>query len=224
MQDFHSLTRRTLAVIVACTLAVVVCYFWVDRGVAFYVYHHDWARFVVCKWLTYPPPIVQTWSPLVLMALMAWRARGPLATWQRALFVACLSLIVADQFRASLGDLLGRYWPETWINNNPSLIRTGTYGFHAFEAASTEFTVGDDVGSFPSGHSARIAGFASVWWVVYPRCRIVLAIVCLPMLLSLIAMDYHFVGDVVAGATLGAIVGVYGARLAELTPMNALVK
>jgi len=223
MPDYRTLTKRVLLALLACTVAVVICYFWIDRPVAFYVYHHNWASVTVFKWLTYPPPIVQTYSPLVLALLMLRRGFGPLPSWQRTLFVACLSLLVADQFRQSLGDLFGRYWPETWINNNPSLIGTDTYGFHAFEAAKTEFKAGDDIGSFPSGHSARIAGFASVWWLVYPRSRSPLFVICAAMLFSLVAMDYHFVGDVVAGVTVGAIVGVYATCLAELPGCQAIL-
>jgi membrane-associated phospholipid phosphatase len=118
-------------------------------------------------------------------------------------------MLVANEFRVSLGDLFGRYWPETWFDNNPSLIGNGTYGFHPF-------VHGDDLGSFPSGHASRILGFATVWWLAVARSRAVCAVVCPPMLVSLVAMNYHFVGDVVAGATLGAIVAMYAVRLADL--------
>ena len=127
---------------------------------------------------------------------------------KHVLFLACVSLIVADQFRESLGDLCGRYWPETWHDNNPSLIGTGAYGFHPFE-------VGDDIGSFPSGHAARIAGFFSVFWLAMPRGRWLYAILAVPMLIALVAMNYHFVGDVIAGSVLGAIVGAWAARLRD---------
>ena len=133
-------------------MAIAICYQWVDRPVAFFVHDRHVEKILFFKWLTYPPPIVQTWSPLVLALAMVRRAWGPLAHWQWTLFVACLSLIVADEFRTSLGDLCGRYWPETWFDNNPSLIGNGVYGFHPFQA-------GDDRGSFPSGHAARILGF-----------------------------------------------------------------
>jgi orotate phosphoribosyltransferase len=36
------------------------------------------------------------------------------------------------------------------------------------------------------------------------------------MLVSLIAMNYHFVSDVVAGSALGGIVGAYAVSLANL--------
>jgi membrane-associated phospholipid phosphatase len=144
------------------------------------------------------------------------RAWGPLRRWQGALFTACISLIVADTFRSSLGDACGRYWPETWYHN-PSLIGNNTYGFHPFAG-------GENSGSFPSGHAARIVGFASVWWLATPRSRPVLAIICLPLLTSLVAMNYHFVSDVVAGSFLGAIIGVYAACLSGLTPESLATK
>lgn len=208
-QDLNGLLRRSLLALAACAVVVVGCYYWIDRPVAFYVYDHQVEKIQVFKWLTDPPPIIQRWSPLVLALLMIRRAWGPLARWQKMLFVACLSLIVADEFRTSLGDLFGRYWPETWFNNNPSLIGNGTYGFHPFQA-------GDDLGSFPSGHAARIFGFATVFWIAMPRGRVLWILACLPMLVSLVAMNYHFVSDVIAGSVLGGIVGTYAARLANL--------
>jgi membrane-associated phospholipid phosphatase len=237
--DFRRLLGRTLLALAACLALVVGCYYWVDRPVAFYVYGHAINKIVAFEWLTYPPSSMQTWSPLVLVLLMLRRAWGPLRTCQMTLLVACVSLIVAGEFRTSLGGLCGRYWPETWFHvstaladdssnggtsalissggyfNNPSLIGTGTYGFHAFQS-------GDDVGSFPSGHATRILAFATVFWIALPRSRAVWIVLCPPMLLALVAMDYHFVSDVIAGSVLGGIVGVYATSLANLRPANSL--
>jgi membrane-associated phospholipid phosphatase len=215
LDEYRRLLNRSLVAVAVCAVSVVVCYYFVDRPVAFYMYRHGIARFEEFRWLTEPPPLVQSWAPLLLVALAVRRAIGPWQRWQAALFLACVSLIVADQFRQSLGDLCGRYWPETWHDNNPSLIGTGAYGFHPFE-------VGDDVGSFPSGHAARIAAFFSVFWLVMPRGRWLYALLAPPMLLALIAMNYHFVGDVVAGSTIGAIVGVWAVRLSQVTTVKNL--
>jgi membrane-associated phospholipid phosphatase len=206
---YRELLRRTAIALAICTVAVLICYAWIDRPVAFFVRRHELNAYPVFRWLTLPPPLVQSWSPLVIAALLVRRAWAPFARWQHVLLVACLSLLVADQFRTSLGDLCGRYWPETWFDDNPSLIGNGTYGFHPFAH-------GDDVGSFPSGHAARILGFAGVWWLAMPRSRALVAFICPPMLVSLVAMNYHFVGDVIAGAALGAIVAAYAVRLAAL--------
>src|SRR5436190_22974493 len=148
----------------------------------------------------------------MLTLLVIRRAWGPFLRWQKVLFVACLSLIVADDFRISLGDVFGRYWPETWTHDNPSLIGTGTYGFHPFQR-------GDDIGSFPSGHAARILAFGAVWLIAMPRSRtvhVVVIILSASMVVSLVAMNYHFVSDVIAGSVLGGIGAMFAVHLARL--------
>jgi membrane-associated phospholipid phosphatase len=210
--EYRRLLLRTLVITVLCIAAVLVCYFWIDRPVAFFVYRHHINTIPIFRWFTYPPPEIQNWSALVLTILMVRRAWGPFLRWQKVLLVACISLIVVDDFRISLGDVFGRYWPETWTHNNPSLIGTGTYGFHPFQRD-------DDVGSFPSGHAARILAFASVWLIAMPRSRtvqVVVIILSASMLVSLVAMNYHFVSDVIAGGVLGGIVAMYAAHLARL--------
>jgi membrane-associated phospholipid phosphatase len=208
-KEYPELLCRALVAMAFCITAVLVCYFWIDRPVAFFVYRQHINKFQLFRWLTYPPPEIQNWSALVLTILMIRRVWGPFLRWQKTLLVACLSLIVADDFRISLGDVFGRYWPETWTHDNPSLIGTGTYGFHLFQR-------GDDVGSFPSGHAARILGFAAVWTIAMPSTRVVVTVLCAPMLMSLVAMNYHFVSDVIAGSVLGGIVATYAAHLARL--------
>ena len=207
--EYRNLLHRSLIATGSCILAVVICYFWVDRAVAFFVYDHHINSIKVFRWLTYPPPEVQNWSALMLTVLLVRRAWGPFLRWQKVLFVACVSLIVADTFRISLGDVFGRYWPETWTHDNPSLIGTGTYGFHPFQR-------GDDIGSFPSGHACRILGFAVVWMIAMPGTRLVVTVLSVPMLVSLIAMNYHFVSDVIAGSVLGALIAAYSVQLARL--------
>jgi membrane-associated phospholipid phosphatase len=208
-RQFARILRRTFVLIALCAIVVVVCYYFIDRPVAFFVHRHEIANVEEFRWLTEPPPIVQSWSPLLLASLAIRRAWGKWRPWQAALFVSCASLIVADQFRESLGDVCGRYWPETWHNDNPSLIGTGAYGFHPFE-------IGDDTGSFPSGHSARIVAFFYVFWLLLPRARWLYVVVAVPMLLALVAMNYHFVSDIVAGSVIGGIIGAYAVALTGL--------
>jgi len=174
----QKLLRRSSIALAVCLSAVLVCYFWVDRPTAFFVDRHHLNQVKVFHWLTYPPPELPTW------------------------------LIVTDQFRVCLGDVCGRYWPETWFQNNPSLIGNGTYGFHPFQR-------GDDLGSFPSGHAARILSFVFVWFVVMPRTRVIGATISVAMLVSLVLMNYHFVSDVIAGGFLGAIIAAYAAHFAK---------
>jgi membrane-associated phospholipid phosphatase len=58
-----------------------------------------------------------------------------------------------------------------------------------------------------------------VWVIATPRSRtvqLVAVVLCAPMLVSLVAMNYHFVSDVIAGGVLGGIVATYAAYLARL--------
>ena len=52
--------------------------------------------------------------------------------------------------------------------------------------------------------------------IAMPRTRVIAIILSVPLLLSLVAMNYHFVSDVIAGSALGALVAAYAVHLARL--------
>ena len=70
--------------------------------------------------------------------------------------------------------------------------------------------------SFPSGHTARTLAFVSVFWIAYPACRWACVAATVAVAVGLIGMNYHFVGDVVGGAMVGGLVGMYTAHLSGL--------
>jgi membrane-associated phospholipid phosphatase len=120
------------------------------------------------------------------------------------LLAACLGIVLADQFRLTLAYAFGRYWPDTWVDDNPSLIRDDAYGFHPFQSGSA-------FGSFPSGHAARTLALAAILWIAYPRWRWACVLASLVEAVALVGMNYHFVSDVIAGGFVGAIVAAYTA-------------
>lgn len=207
---FASLARRSLFALALCAVLVVTCYAFVDRPVATFVHAHDLHRFAALRWLTLPPPIIQEWAPVALVALAARRAFGPFTPCERVILAASVCIIVADQFRQSLAYVFGRYWPTTWIHDNPSYIRDGAYGFHLFHGGEAE-------ASFPSGHTTRMAAMTAAVWGTYPGPGRILALASIAVAVGLVGMNYHFVGDVVAGAFLGGIVGAYGTALSAAT-------
>jgi len=142
----------------------MLCNWFVYRPVAFCVHDHKFADHAALKWLTYPPPVLQAWVPVLLAALMIRRVWGPFRRWEWTVLAACVSIVLADQFRESLAYAFGRYWPETWVNDKQSLIRDGAYGFHPFHGGIAD-------GSFPSGHIARALAVGAVVWITYPRWR-----------------------------------------------------
>ena len=200
-QDYHGLLRRSLLALAGCLAVVVVCYFWIDRPTAFYVHDHEIEKIRVFKWLTYPPPTIQTWSPLVLALLMVRRAFGTFSRWQELLVVACLSHFA----RRSLWPILaGNLVPQYPVTSRRRHIR-----FSSIQSGRRHR-------QFPVRPRCANLRLCQCWWIAMPRYRVIWIAVCLPMLVSLIAMNYHFVSDVVAGSALGGIVGAYAVSLANL--------
>lgn len=198
---FRGLILRCLAAVLLGAMTVAVCYFFIDRPVAFFVHDYHTSRATPLRWATLPPPIAQQWTPFVLACLMVRRMAGPFRRWEVAVIAMCVAVLIADQCKESLRVVFGRYWPETWLRPpNPSLIADGAYGFHPFHD-------GEAYASFPSGHTARTAAAAAVVWLAWPRWRWLAVLVTLLVGIGLVGMNYHFVGDVVAGAIIGGMVG-----------------
>ncbi len=199
---FKTLLVRSTVALLICAALVAVCYFFIDRPVAFFVYDHEINHHAFLKWMTYTPIYLERLAVLVIILAVVRLARGPLKRCETTLFAMAVNLAVTLMLKNFLKFAFGRYWPDTWIFDNPSLIQDGAYGFHPFHG-------GMAYGDFPSGHTARIFALMSVLWIVYPRWRPVCVLLCGSVMVGLVGMNYHFVGDVVAGAFLGSITGRY---------------
>jgi membrane-associated phospholipid phosphatase len=189
--------------ITACSLAlvaIVVSYLWVDQPVAFLV-HRDITTKTLFVELTYIPEPLPLLGPIVFFALGLWAlVAKPTSKLYAALVTCSISLIVAEAAKNQLKYDFGRTWPETWVNNNPSLIGNGAYGFNFFHG-------GIGYASFPSGHMTAICAVISVLWIYYPKFRVIYALVVAAVAIGLLGADYHFVSDIIAGSLLGAVTG-----------------
>ncbi len=56
----------------------------------------------------------------------------------------------------------------------------------------------------------------SVLWFAYPRFRWLYILAVLLVATGLIATDYHFVSDVIAGGFLGTLTGYYTVKISKL--------
>ena len=200
------LLQRTLAIILVGGVLVTLCSWFVDRPVAFFVHDRGLDKLRVLEWFTLPPPIVQVWTPALLAIAVIAQAlarRSAVAPrWTLVLLASCVALVVADQCCNSLRVVFGRDWPSTWIDDNPSLIDGGAYGFHLLHGS-------EEFGSFPSGHTTRTVAIASVVWIALPRWRWLCIVATVAIVAGLVGMNYHFVGDTIGGAMVGGIVGMY---------------
>jgi membrane-associated phospholipid phosphatase len=203
---FRVLLLRSAGILGGVALLVVSAYFFIDKPVAWFVYHHDLSQCELFKWLTFTPVYIEIAAPWVIVWAAVSRAWRPLTRVEWAFLAAAVNLLITLVFKEHLKFVFGRYWPETFLpDKNPSLIQDGAYGFHFFHG-------GDAYASFPSGHTARIFAVMSVIWIAYPRWRWLCYLVCASVIVGLVGMNYHFVGDIIAGAALGFITGSYAAR------------
>lgn len=194
-------TAIWLASLLGTSLSVVIAYFWLDRPIALWVHDHLQLGFhgTVTGISHWPDPLI----PLAILALIVLglrvaTSRSPLGGRQAAALVASVSVLITEVFKDLLKFIFSRPWPESWMGNNPSFIRDGIYGFHFLHGGSYQ--------SFPSGHMAASCAVLAVLWIWYPRWRALYLIAALTVGLGLIAANYHFLSDVLAGAFLGTSV------------------
>lgn len=205
MTDRHSKTRAIviwLCSLLAVVALVAICYLWLDRPIALLV-HSEVQRtpFGWWKMLSRIP------NPLIPLAVLVFVGVGlhafikrSLPRYQIAALVSSLSVLITEATKDQLKFLFGRAWPESWQGNNPSFIRDGVYGFHFMQG-------GGIYNSFPSGHTATACGVLAVLWAWYPRWRTLWLSGGAAVAGGLVALNYHFLGDVIAGAFLGVSVG-----------------
>lgn len=211
MQAFTSprLFRNTLFSLLICSLLITLCYFWVDPALAFWVDHENWRQFPIFDYCTHLVDIIMAWSALYY-CYFAWSFSSQKKKPQQAIIndwpllnvanSVAISIFIKDALKAPFG----RYWPSTWVNNNPSLIHDNAYGFHWFHK-------GVIYQSFPSGHTTVAVAAMTAIWITFPReiWRWVALLVAASVIVGLIADDYHFLGDCIAGAWVGGTVAIY---------------
>ena len=177
-------------------------FLWLDRPVALFV--HDHLRYphrgVVDEASHFPNPLVPLAVILAVILGLRMILGRPLSRNQASTFVCSMSIIFTEAIKNALKFIFGRTWPETWVQNNPSFIRDGVYGFHFMHG-------GVAYQSFPSGHMAATCTVISVLWIRYPHFRWFYLIVGLFVGAALVGANYHFLSDVIAGAFIGASSG-----------------
>lgn len=213
IQNARFLLGVPAALFVAAAL-VTVCYLWVDRPVAWFVHNHEIAAWDrehgnILKRITDVPDWAEDAAPATIVICALLMLAWPNWHCPRAVGTTAILLILSDRLKDQLKFVLGRTWPDTWIDNNPSLIQNDVYGFHPF-------TGGIAYASSPSGHTTVTVAAMSVLWVAYPRLRVLWVALSVTEGVALVSLNYHFVGDVVGGAFLGALCGLSAARLARL--------
>jgi membrane-associated phospholipid phosphatase len=192
-------TRRlTLAGLASCAMLLPVSVLFLDRPVATLSHAalHGVQAFVWLTWIADIP------APAAILGLagagIAWLAGWRPGEAGRTLLALCLATLLALAIKDQLKFAFGRLWPETWVNNNPSWIGSGAYGFVPFHG-------GTGWASFPSGHTTAITAPCAVLWARARAWRPLWAGLVLLVAVGLLGADYHFLGDVLGGLYLGIV-------------------
>ena len=192
--------RRWLIGLLATVVAVAICYLWLDRPLALLAHAHSGERETFARFTHIPDPFIPT-ACVVFVACGLWVFAGRILSRPiAASALASISVIVAETIKGGLKFVFGRLWPDTWVQNNPSFIHDGAYGFNFFHG-------GPGYASFPSGHTTVTCALISVLWILYPYWRPFYAAIVLAVAVGLIGANYHFLSDVIAGGFLGTSTG-----------------
>ena len=193
---FNERMKEIFSSTLAALTLIVLCLWLLDLPLAAWI----------AEYLTANAPYVKTSDMLgllpiivVILTSLSWIAYFYLVRRnihdQRTLFCRVTGTVLPLSFgmKTVLKWLFGRTEARTWLSD-PSL-----YGFHWF--AGTEGFQG-----FPSGHMLVFTPLFLALWHFYPCYRPYYAVVWLCLGAALIATEYHFLGDVLAGAYIGAMV------------------
>ncbi len=191
-----STARRLVGATLACLALTGLAVAFVDLPAATFAHSHL-RGIAVFPWLTHlVDPLVPAAVILLVVAAAAVVSGWQPPAWVRALVACSLSLVIAVVIKDQLKFACGRLWPETWTHGNPSWIDNGAHGFFPFHG-------GEGWESFPSGHMTRIAAVMAVLWLRLPRWRWLWGTAVGLVAVGLYGADFHFVGDMIAGAGLG---------------------
>ena len=185
--------KRALGICVLSMPLVLFCIFFIDNPLALLC--HAWFRHGRFS----PPsvdlpdlllPIVCAGTALAWLAFFGFRARGD---GRRDLdFYALLGITMPLAFlvKTALKPLFGRISTRIWV---AAPVPTPFHWFHGTDAYS----------GFPSGHMLVFTVVAAALQVHDSRHRGLYGLGLALLGAALVATDYHFLSDVLAGACLG---------------------
>ncbi|MCC7144968.1 MAG: phosphatase PAP2 family protein [Phycisphaeraceae bacterium] len=185
---------------VGAVVVMAVCYAWVDQPVARWVDTLPGRVRALARQASLLGEAPVYLVPLALGFLIA-RKKGWKTGAERCLYLF-LAVAAAGIFVHVPKVLMGRYRPRF-------LLERGDYGFSWLSWTPEHY----EKTSIPSGHATVMFALGAGLWCLYPRWRWVWVAGATVISLGRVLSNNHFVGDVVAGAYLGAGCALVIARI-----------
>jgi len=197
---------------------VICCYFWIDRPIAFWVYAHQnhlANRDDLDLIASVPNPLLLLAAVLFFLLGFSRLANRPLKQLQQVMLVSSTSVLVGEVIKELLKWIFGRPSPDLWATANVSAAGDYEYHFHWFHGV-------EPFNSFPSGHMTAATAVLAVLWMCYPQFRPIYVACCGLVAAGLVAFNFHFFGDVIAGGMLGSTIGLLVLTLFEGSIMSGV--
>lgn len=198
--------KKTIVFLLLIISLMVFSYYHVDRQLVWTLASHharDWFLLkIVANDIT---NIIGAFVFIFYIYFAISKATFNTNLTDKKLVYMCNAVVISTFLKDGLKMLFGRYWPSTYICNNPSLIDNHVYGFNWF-SHGTPFS------SWPSGHATLIFAFSTSMWFLFPTLRKLWVLLALLVVIGQLGMYYHFFSDVVAGAALGSVVALFNYR------------
>ncbi|HJO93085.1 MAG TPA: phosphatase PAP2 family protein [Victivallales bacterium] len=204
-------TKKHLLLTGIGIILIIIFYKYIDKPVAFAV--HDYLSkyttlMLIFYCLEHIANVIFFTVPILYIYLFTRYARKLFSLFDKFLFSYCTSIVTVVIIKDLLKGVFGRYWPQTYINGNLSLIGMDAYGFNFFHT-------GLAYQSFPSGHTCVIFAAMTVVWLEYPKLKWLAITLSICVMVGLIGLDYHFVSDVIAGMIVGITTGRFTVGIIE---------
>ena len=199
--------------LVGTAVVILVCVQWIDRPIALWIFDVFGGRRI-------PTHLADRILQIPLVTAIVFVIYGIIAITGRrfskleaTIAMCAISTLATTVIKDQLKFAFGRTWPDTWGPGIVSLVRDNVYGFHFFQS-------GKSFESFPSGHAAVAAAVLSVVWMLFPSLRRICAISMVAVDIGLVALNLHFVSDVVAGSFIGISTGLFTIALCRASKLE----
>lgn len=175
---------------------------FVDKPLTLSIHHYYFDQLYDLSYITeYEIPIFAGFCAILLLLIPTHKQVMPRLCFV-LYFLVLLSLV--ELVRIKLGIICGRNWPLTWYGSGMygSLVGDNHYAFHFFQS--------DWKGSFPSGHSMAITAICCTMYLIYNQLKYLWIMPVILMVTCLVLLNYHYLGDCLAGIGLSVFFSYYG--------------
>lgn len=182
----------------------LISVFFIDKPLALYIHREHFSHI---HWLMYvteysPNHII---IPFCILMLFIFRTKPAFGS---KLIILCylIAIFMLTMFiKTKLKIAFGRTWPETWHGSGVygSLIQNHNDSFHLFKLKTWP-------GSFPSGHATFISLICVSMFLILERFKFLWLSMMLIMEAAILLLNYHYLGDFMAGLALGTFMAYNG--------------